>query len=81
MTWLYGISIGGQSPNGGQNIGDNVSATAAKSSQNFGAKESAAAAKSCQNIGDKESAATKFLDITLSGGNSRIGGLTGFLLQ
>ncbi|XP_027918527.1 uncharacterized protein LOC114177400 isoform X2 [Vigna unguiculata] len=58
---------GGQSPNGGQNIGDNVSATAAKSSQNFGAKESAAAAKSCQNIGDKESAATKFLDITLSG--------------
>ncbi|XP_022640003.1 uncharacterized protein LOC106767578 isoform X2 [Vigna radiata var. radiata] len=58
---------GGQSPNGGQNTGDNVSATAAKSYQNFGDKESAAAAKSCQNIGDKESAATKSLDITLSG--------------
>ncbi|BAT72962.1 hypothetical protein VIGAN_01041000 [Vigna angularis var. angularis] len=58
---------GGQSPNGGQNIGDNVSATVAKSCQNFGDKESAAAAKSCQNIGDKESASTKSLDITLSG--------------
>lgn len=67
MLWLYGNSTGGLSPNGGQNIGDKVSAMAAKS---------------CQNIVDKESAAiAKSLDITLSGGKPKIDGIIGFLAQ